>query len=110
MKTELEPQDIEAIAKRVVELLKPILSSNGKNSGEDTIFDKEALADYLRVKIKWIYEQTHLKTIPFIKMSNKQLRFKKSHIDKWLDTIEMPATDNPTGIKSLMKVIPKERR
>lgn len=103
MKTELEPQDIEAIAKRVVELLKPILSNNGKNLSEDIIFNKEGLADYLKVKIKWIYEQTSLKTIPFIKLGNKQLRFKKSHIDKWLDIIEMPATDNPTGIKSLMK-------
>lgn len=103
MKTELEPQDIEAIAKRVVELLKPILSNNGKNLSEDIIFNKEGLADYLKVKIKWIYEQTSLKTIPFIKLGNKQLRFKKSRIDKWLDTIEMPATDNPTGIKRLMK-------
>ena len=39
MKTELEPQDIQAIAEKVLELLKPYLPVNAKREQDDTIFD-----------------------------------------------------------------------
>jgi hypothetical protein len=53
VKIELEPQDIEAIAQRVTELLKPILAHR-KGEAEDTIFDVQGLAEYLKVSLKWI--------------------------------------------------------
>jgi hypothetical protein len=53
MKSEFEQQDIEVIAQRVKELLKPMLSGNGKNETEDTIFDVQGLAGYLMVTKKW---------------------------------------------------------
>ncbi|MEW6214909.1 MAG: helix-turn-helix domain-containing protein [Nitrospirota bacterium] len=103
MKAELETGDIEAIAQRVVELLKPLMSSsNGKRGAED-IFDVKKLSEYLKVTSKWIYEQTHLKTIPHYKITNKQLRFKKKDIDKWLETLKVPATSEPTGKLRLIK-------
>jgi len=44
MKTELEPHDIEAIAQRVLEVLKPILFNLEKTGdGRDTIFDGSPL-------------------------------------------------------------------
>lgn len=96
MKTELETQDIEAIAQRVIELIKPMLSGNGKHE-DDTVLNVQGLAEYLHVTPKWIHERTHLKNIPFYKLSNKQLRFKKRDIDKWLDSLKTPAVNQFTG-------------
>jgi hypothetical protein len=66
LKTELENQDIEAIAQRVSELLKPMLSYNSKCK-DDEIFDPENLAEYLKVDLSWVYKQVSLKTIPYFK-------------------------------------------
>lgn len=85
MKAELEPQDIEAIAQRVIELLKPLLAGNGKQEDTDIIFTPETLAEYLQVDTSWVYKQVSLKTIPYFK-SGKYTRFKKPVIDKWIET------------------------
>lgn len=42
------------------------------------------VADYLRVKPSTIYQWTHEKYIPHIKVGN-QVRFKVAAIDVWLD-------------------------
>lgn len=97
MKTELELQDIEAIAQRIIELLKPMLSGNSKGEAEDTIFDVKDLAGYLRVSPKWIYERTHLKEIPHIKIGG-QLRFRKRDIDKWLNSYNVLDISTPKRI------------
>lgn len=105
MKAELTlPSElVKEIAKEVVELLKPVLSGNNKYEAEDVIFDVQGLTEYLNVTKKWIYEQTHLKTIPYLKISNKQLRFKKKDIDKWLEALKIPATSEPTGKPRLVR-------
>jgi fructose-1,6-bisphosphatase len=110
MKAQFEQEDLEAIAQRVVELLKPILK-NSKDE-EDTIFDIHGLAEYLQIKAKpsrkkkdglhdiengkfstkWIYERTHLKEIPHLKIDGL-LRFRKRDIDKWLNSYFIPATN-----------------
>lgn len=82
MKMELEPQDIEAVAQRVVELIRPLLFGDGKQREEDPIFDIEGLSKYLQVKPQWIYE--HKDTIPHFKLS-RLIRFRKSAIDGWLE-------------------------
>lgn len=104
MKAELTlpPEFVDLIADKLIEKLKPILAKNGKQE-DDVIFDVPGLARFLRVTPKWIYEQTHLKTIPHHKLSNKQLRFKKKDIDKWLDTLKIPAVSEPTGKLKLIK-------
>jgi excisionase family DNA binding protein len=79
---------IDEIVKEVVKRLKPHL--NRKNE-DDTIYDVKVLAEYLRVSEKWIYEQTHLKTIPHYKLNN-QLRFRKKEIDKWMANNKVPTT------------------
>lgn len=96
MKAELEQTDIEAIALRVVELLKPILSDAGRYE-EDAIFNVESLADYLKVSRQWLYERTHLKEIPHIKIDG-QLRFRKKNIDKWLDSFNVPSVNTPQRV------------
>ncbi len=85
MKTELEQHDIEAIAQRVIELLKPMLSGNGKTGNDDTIFDVQELADYLKVDTSWVYKKVSLKEIPHFH-AGKYPRFKKPVIDKWIET------------------------
>jgi hypothetical protein len=96
MKTELEPQDIQAIAEKVVELMKPYLLQRTDRQ-EDTVLDVPGLCKYLHVTPKWIHERTHLKEIPCYKLSNKQLRFRKKKIDKWLDSLETPVLNQYSG-------------
>jgi excisionase family DNA binding protein len=80
MKTDLEKSDIVAIAKEVAELVKPLLRTKTET---DTIFDVKGLANYLKVDASWIYNQAHLKTIPYFKIG-KYIRFRKSDIEKWI--------------------------
>jgi hypothetical protein len=100
MKTELEPQDLQVIAEKVLEHLKPYLSQKTDRQ-EDTIFDVPGLCEYLHVSKSWVYERTHLNEIPFIKLSGKQAKglhgrtsnkilFKKSVIDNWLERNKVP--------------------
>ena len=88
MKTEIEPQDIEAIAQRVSEILMPVLArierNNGNNAG-DAILDVKGLAEYLHVTTGWVYKQISLKTIPCFK-TGKYPKFRKKKIDKWIDS------------------------
>ncbi|OQB77098.1 MAG: Helix-turn-helix domain protein [Deltaproteobacteria bacterium ADurb.Bin135] len=98
MKTisELEEKDIQAIAEKVVKLLKPYLSQKADRQ-EDTIFDVPSLCEYLHVTSKWVHERTHLKEIPYYKLSNKKLAFRKRDIDKWLETRRIPAINDFKG-------------
>jgi excisionase family DNA binding protein len=85
VKTELESQDIQAIASQVVEMLRPLLAQKGKGEVEDKIFSVEALAEYLGVSLSWVYKQTSFKAIPHFKVGNHP-RFRKVDIDKWIET------------------------
>lgn len=92
------PQElVDSIADKVIEKLTPFIAGNGKPATDDTIFNVQDLAEYLHVTPKWIHERTHLKNIPFYKLSNKQLRFRKRDIDKWLDSLKTPAINQFTG-------------
>ncbi|NLW36735.1 MAG: helix-turn-helix domain-containing protein [Syntrophorhabdus aromaticivorans] len=103
MKTELEPQDIQAIAERVVQLLKPYLSGKEERQTGEIIFDVPMLCEYLHVTPKWIHERTHLKEIPFYKLSNKQLRFRKKDIDKWLESCKTASINDFRGKLKILK-------
>jgi excisionase family DNA binding protein len=91
LKVEFETGDIEAIADKIIEKLRPLIS-NGKHEAEDTILDVQGLAEYLNVSQKWIYERTQFKEIPFKKIKGL-LRFRKRDIDKWLDSYNVPAVN-----------------
>ena len=103
MKIELEPQDIQAIADKVLDTIKPYLSGVGKDRQHDVVLDVPGLCDYLKVSAKWIHERTHLREIPFHKLSNKQLRFRKRDIDKWLDSLRTPAINPSSSRVRLLK-------
>jgi len=101
VKSTLEQEDIEAIALKVAELLKPMLSGTGKY-GDDIIYDVRGLCAYLSVSDKWIYERTHLKEIPHLKV-NGLLRFRKRDIDKWLNSFNVPAINRPSRVLRAIK-------
>ncbi len=87
MKTELEPQDIEAIAQRVSEILRPLISHIQKTDAvaANDVLDVRGLANYLHVQPSWVYKQVSLNAIPYFK-AGKYPRFRKRDIDKWIDS------------------------
>jgi excisionase family DNA binding protein len=85
MKIEIESRDIEAIALRVTELVRPLFSNGGRNEEKDHVFDVKGLAEYLRVKESWVYQQIHAHSIPYFKVG-KYPRFKKREIDRWMES------------------------
>jgi len=88
MKTQLEPEDIQAITDGLYVKLKPLVSTSTPQAHD--LMDIKELCDYLKVTRQWVHERTHLKEIPYIKLSNKQLRFRKRDIDRWLDSLQVP--------------------
>jgi excisionase family DNA binding protein len=99
VKVDLEHSDIQAIAEKVVQLLRPLLSENAKPVNE--IFDVEELAQYLHVSTKWVYKRTHLKEIPHHKVEGVLL-FRRRDIDKWVDGYRIPVL-NPSGNLKLIR-------
>jgi excisionase family DNA binding protein len=87
VRAELEPGDIEAIAQKVVELLRPLLSSNCKNE-DDELLDIDQASKLLGTSKEQIYQWVSnarygLKPFPFLK-SGKRLRFSKGELIQWM--------------------------
>lgn len=100
---QLEQEDLQEIVSAVMEGLKPFLSGKRETRADDIILDVPGLCEYLHVTPKWTHEKTHLKEIPYIKLSNKQLRFRKKDIDKWLESLKTPAISEYRGRNLLSK-------
>jgi excisionase family DNA binding protein len=100
MKTILEAEDVQEIAKSVCAMLKPLIAQSP--ALPINLMDIKELCAYLRVSKQWVYERTHLKEIPYIKLSNKELRFRKKDIDHWLDSLKTPAVNE---CKRILRVV-----
>jgi excisionase family DNA binding protein len=74
---------VDAIAGKVIEQIRPLLSGTLKHN-EDAILDVKGLASYLNCDENWIYQRTRTHEIPFIK-KGKYCLFRKSAIDAWLN-------------------------
>jgi len=87
MKAELTlPEElVEQLADRLTERLKPVLAGNVKRPDDEVIFDVHGLAEYLKVDASWVYKKVSLKEIPHFH-AGKYPRFKKSQIDKWIES------------------------
>lgn len=91
----LPPELVKAIASEVVELIRPMLSGNGKHEGQDKVFDKKALAEYLHISSSTISKMIVNKQIPYFKIQPGQsggVRFYKRDIDKWIARNTTPVT------------------
>jgi excisionase family DNA binding protein len=89
MKAELilPPELVEEIAAKVIEKLKPLISSNGKET-EDKLLTPEELAKLLKIKkpqiYAWVNESKYTDNgIPFLK-AGKFLRFSQIAVLKWM--------------------------
>ncbi len=85
MKFEVESSDVERIAAKVAEMIKPMLPRTQKQDELDTVFNVKEVAAYLKVNTSWIYKAVSLKTIPYFK-AGKFPRFRKRQIDQWIET------------------------
>ena len=94
MKTTLEPEDIQAIAEKVVDMIRPMLSS--REPRNDVIMDKKSLSEYLQLDVSWI--DKNLYQLPYFKVG-KYIRFKQANIDKWIHGMEK----TPSPYLKLMK-------
>ena len=84
MKFEVESSDVERIAAKVVEMIKPVLTGVQRPNEPDVIFDVKGLSEYLRVNPSWVYKAVSLKTVPYFK-AGKFPRFRKRDIDRWAE-------------------------
>jgi excisionase family DNA binding protein len=102
MKAELTiPDDmVKAIAQEVIAALKPVLTH--QKGEEDAILTPDQLADLLGVSKSWVYEQAALKAIPYHKFG-KYLRFRRSAIDRWIDSAAVPASGPPSRALRIAK-------
>lgn len=93
---DIDTQEIaREIAQEVIRAIKPLM----KNAVEDdNILDVKGLSEYLKVTHHWIYQQTHLGTLPCFKLGN-QLRFRKKDIDRHLEGLKIPAIGQLRAIK-----------
>lgn len=97
MKLELEAHDVEAIAERVLDILKPLISKTAV-SRQDDIMGVHDLCTYLQVDESWVYKQVSQKTIPFFK-AGKYTRFRKSKIDRWIEENSIkPLPESPLKV------------
>ncbi len=64
------------ITQKVLDELKPLLSRAMPQ--EDTVYDVQGLAEYLKSKPSWVYQHVH--ALPHFKKDGL-LRFRKSQID-----------------------------
>ena len=87
----IPPEVIGAIVKEITDNLKPLLATR-KTENQDAILTPQQLAEYLRVSRQWVYERVSLGEIPHIKVG-KYLRFRKSHIDNWIESQFIPASN-----------------
>lgn len=81
---------VNRIVKKLLKKIQPELQKVQKNDA-DALFDIKGLAGYLKVKQSWIYKRTSLNEIPFIKLANRQVRFRKREVDKWLESLSAPS-------------------
>ena len=103
MKTTLETTDIEQIAEKVVELIRPMLSSREPRQ-DDSILDVKGLCEYLKVSKRWIYERTRFHEIPCFKISKQEIRFNKHDIDQWVQSAqELVFNDYSGNVKTLKR-------
>jgi len=93
MKAELEPQDIQAIASAVAEMLKPVIAGKGKNESDDAIFDKKGLSSYMKISESTINKLVSNKQIAHFKIQSGQsggVRFHKKDINRWIAKHTIP--------------------
>jgi excisionase family DNA binding protein len=103
MKTQLEEEDIQAIAAAVVEKLRPF-SSGVQHDTSDRWLTVKKLSEYMGMSLQWIYNNKH--SLPYVNMGDKPL-FRKSEMDTWLEQYRV-VTARPTNTPVVHATFDKE--
>lgn len=88
----IPPEFVSVVAQEVAAALKPLLAAREKEP--DAILSPDQLAALLGVPKGWIYERVSLGEIPHFK-AGKYLRFRRSAIEKWIESQSTPASGPP---------------
>lgn len=88
MKTTLEPEDIKAIASEVAQLIRPMLTGNGK---ADKYMTTKELAEYMGLAYSTI--ANNKKYLPHTFLNSTPL-FKQSEIDAYLQQFSVKPKSN----------------
>jgi excisionase family DNA binding protein len=98
MKTQLEPQDIDSIAQRVVELLKPYLLARDETKTAPAppqprghYMTVSQLTEYLQVSRGTIHNWIYQRKIPYSKIG-RRVRFKREDIVRWCEDKKVEAS------------------
>jgi excisionase family DNA binding protein len=99
MKIQLESQDIDAIAQRVVELLKPYLLAREEIKTAPVApphpkghyMTVPQLAEYLQVSRGTIHNWIYQRKIPYSKIG-RRVRFKREDIVRWCENKKVEAS------------------
>jgi excisionase family DNA binding protein len=100
MKAQLEQQDIDAIAQRIVELLKPYLlardevkipPSPASPQPKGAYMTVSQLAEYLQISKQTIYNWICKGEIPYSKIG-RRVRFKREDIVRWSEDKKIEAS------------------
>lgn len=98
MKIQLEPQDIDAIAQRFVELLKPYLLEREERKVAPAPLKPKGdymtipqLAEYLQINKPTIYNWIYQRKIPYSKIGRRG-RFKTKDIVQWSEERKVKAS------------------
>lgn len=81
VKIDFEPSDIEQIAQRVAEMLRPVMQGS-RPADPDEILDVNGLAEFLKVDQTWVYKSRN--KLPCIRIG-KHLRFRRADVLKWIE-------------------------
>ena len=89
MKTALEREDIQEIAREVVKMLKPIISEQIERNDADEILTIDEVAELFKLKKSqiyyWVSDSKYIDNpIPYMKVG-KHLRFSRKALIKWMD-------------------------
>jgi len=98
MKSTLEPEDIQAIASAVIEMLKPVISGNGKYDSNDRWFNVRQLSEYIGMSAQWIYNNKS--KLPHVNINSKPL-FRKSEVNRWLESCRVHTINEPIELPVL---------
>jgi excisionase family DNA binding protein len=97
MKIYLEPQDIDAIAQKIIELLKPFLVVKEEPKvtpppkPEGGYMTASQVSEYLQVSKHTIYNWIFQRRIPYFKMG-RGVRFKRDDIEQWSEGKKVKAS------------------
>jgi predicted DNA-binding transcriptional regulator AlpA len=100
MKAELTfpPELIDQIAERVTEKIQPLIVGNGRHDPYDRWFNVRQLSDYIGMSAQWIYNNKD--KLPHSNINNKPL-FRKSEVDRWLESCRVNKSNEPIGLSVL---------